>query len=51
MPLIMSDEAKVALLSFSVSAQQATFQDPMLDRLVGTWVLQGIWCNSFPTHA
>ena len=33
--------ASIVLLSFSASAQQATFQDPLLEHLVGKWVLQG----------
>jgi hypothetical protein len=31
----------IVLLSFPASAQQQTFQDPLLDHMVGTWVLQG----------
>ncbi len=33
--------ALVVLTAFSVSAQQGSLQDPLLDRLVGTWVLRG----------
>ena len=47
---VLKITVSIALLSFSVSAQQATFQDPMLDRLVGTWVLQGTIGGKETTH-
>lgn len=31
----------LVLVSFPALAQQTTFQDPLLDHFVGTWVLQG----------
>ncbi|MCX6568085.1 MAG: hypothetical protein NT147_03415 [Candidatus Aminicenantes bacterium] len=40
----------MVLISFSASAQQTTFQDPLLDHLVGTWVLQGTIGGSETTH-
>jgi hypothetical protein len=33
-----------------VFAQPATFQDPLLDRMVGTWVLQGTIAGKQTTH-
>jgi hypothetical protein len=33
--------AAVVLVAFSASAQQPTFQDPLLDSFIGAWVLQG----------
>jgi hypothetical protein len=42
--------AGVVLLSLSGSTQQATFQDPLLDRLLGTWVLQGTIAGQETTH-
>jgi hypothetical protein len=38
------------LSAISVSAQQATFQDPLLDRMTGTWVLQGQIGGQQTTH-
>jgi hypothetical protein len=40
----------ILLASFSASAQQATFQDSLLDRFVGTWVLQGTIDAKATTH-
>jgi hypothetical protein len=40
----------LALLAAPVLAQPATFQDPLLDRLIGTWVLQGTIGGSPTTH-
>ncbi len=40
----------IVLLSFPASAQQQTFQDLLLDHLVGTWVLQGTIAGSATTH-
>jgi len=41
--------ALLALVSFSASAQQP-FQDPLLDRLIGKWVLQGTIGGAATTH-
>ncbi|MBS1793716.1 MAG: hypothetical protein JSS81_07675 [Acidobacteria bacterium] len=35
---------------FSASAQQPTFQDPLLDHLVGKWVLRGTIAGKQTTH-
>jgi hypothetical protein len=40
----------LVLLSFSVSAQQTTFQDSLLDHMTGTWVLQGTIEGKETTH-
>jgi hypothetical protein len=40
----------VALLSSFGSAQQTTFQDPLLDHMVGTWILQGTIAGQETTH-
>ncbi len=40
----------LVLVSLTVSAQQTTFQDPLLDHLVGTWVLQGTISGQQTTH-
>jgi hypothetical protein len=42
--------AFIALISFSASAQQSTFQDPLLDHFVGKWVLQGTIGGAATTH-
>jgi hypothetical protein len=42
--------ATLALVSFSASAQQSTFQDPLLDHLIGNWVLQGTIEEKETTH-
>jgi hypothetical protein len=42
--------AAVVLVACSASAQQPTFQDPLLDSLVGTWVLQGSIAGRETTH-
>jgi hypothetical protein len=34
----------------SLSAQPATFQDPTLDRMVGTWLLRGTIAGAQTTH-
>ena len=41
--------AAVALVSSSALAQP-TFQDPLLDHLIGTWVLQGSIAGRETTH-
>jgi hypothetical protein len=40
----------VSMVSFSVSAQQTTFQDSLLDHFIGKWVLQGIIAGKETTH-
>ena len=42
--------ALLALAALSTSAQQATPKDPLLDRLAGTWVLQGTIAKHETTH-
>ena len=42
--------ASVLLFSFPASAQEPPFQDPLLDRLVGQWVLQGTIDGQKTTH-
>src|SRR6185312_1250410 len=39
-----------ALCASSALAQQATLKDPLLDRLVGHWVLKGLMDGSQKTH-
>ena len=38
------------LAAFSTSAQQPTRKDPLLDRLVGSWILQGTIAGHQTTH-
>ena len=38
------------LVACSASAQQSTFQDPLLDSFAGTWVLQGSIAGRQTTH-
>jgi hypothetical protein len=38
------------LVSFGVAAQQAGFQDPLLDKFVGSWVLSGTIDGQQTTH-
>jgi hypothetical protein len=40
----------LALVSFSASAQQPPFQDPLLDHMIGKWVLRGTIGGSETTH-
>jgi len=40
----------IVLISFPVSAQQTTFQDSLLDHLIGKWVLQGTIAGKETTH-
>lgn len=40
----------LSAVSFSVSAQQTTFQDSLLDHFIGTWVLQGTIAGKETTH-
>ncbi len=42
--------AAVILVSFKASAQEPPFQDPLLDRLTGKWVLQGTIDEKQTTH-
>jgi hypothetical protein len=38
------------LASISLSAQQSSFQDELLDRLAGCWIMQGIIAGQEITH-
>ncbi len=40
----------IVLVSVSVTAQQTTFQDPLLDHLIGKWVLHGTIQGRETTH-
>lgn len=40
----------VSLISLSASAQQSTFQDPLLDHFTGKWVLRGSIAGKETTH-
>ena len=40
----------LVLLSLPAAAQEPTFQDPLLDHLIGNWVLQGTIAGSQTTH-
>jgi hypothetical protein len=40
----------VVLISFSAPAQRTTFQDSLLDHMIGTWVLQGTVAGAATTH-
>jgi hypothetical protein len=40
----------IILISISAPAQQSTFQDPLLDHMIGTWVLQGTIDRKATTH-
>jgi hypothetical protein len=40
----------VILVSFTASAQQATFQDSLLDHFIGSWVLHGTIQGKETTH-
>jgi hypothetical protein len=42
--------ALLVLVSLSASAQQPPFQDPLLDHLIGNWVLQGTIGGKETTH-
>jgi hypothetical protein len=42
--------ALIVLVSFSALAQQSTFQDPLLDQMIGKWVLQGTIDGKATTH-
>jgi hypothetical protein len=42
--------AAIVLVAFSASAQQPTLQDPLLDHLIGNWVLQGTIAGKDTTH-
>jgi hypothetical protein len=40
----------IVLLNFPVAAQRQTFQDPLLDHMIGTWVLRGAIAGKGTTH-
>ena len=42
--------AALVFLSLPAAADEPPLQDPLLDRLVGTWVLQGTIAGSATTH-
>ena len=48
--MIMKTSVLVILVSFTASAQQATFQDSLLDHFIGSWVLHGIIQGKETTH-
>lgn len=50
MKIIMKIFLFAVLVSFSVSAQTATFQDSLLDHMIGKWVLQGTIAGRETTH-
>ncbi len=50
MKLIFKVFLLIVLLAIPASAQQQTFQDPLLDHMVGTWVLQGTIAGKKTTH-
>ena len=50
MKLISKIIMVIVLLSLPASAQQQTFQDPLLDHLAGTWVLRGTIEGKETTH-
>ena len=50
MKKLMKITLLVMLLSFSVAAQQPTFQDSLLDHMIGKWVLQGTIAAKETTH-
>lgn len=50
MSTILKIVASLILVSSTASAQQSTFQDPLLDRLIGKWVLQGTIDGKETTH-
>jgi hypothetical protein len=50
MKLLFKVFMAIVLLSITASAQQQTFQDPLLEHLVGTWVLRGTIEGKETTH-
>jgi hypothetical protein len=50
MKIIMTIFSLVTLLSLSVSVQQTTFQDSLLEHMVGKWILQGTIAGKETTH-
>ena len=50
MKIIMTAFFLVTLVSFSVSAQQTTFQDSLLEHMVGKWILHGTIAGKETTH-
>jgi hypothetical protein len=42
--------AALVLLSFPAAADEPAYQDPLLDHMVGTWVLQGTIAGRETTH-
>jgi hypothetical protein len=50
MKTILKIFASMVMVSSLASAQQPTLKDPLLDRLTGTWVLQGTIAGRETTH-
>jgi hypothetical protein len=50
MRTILGIFTSIVLVLLPVSAQQTTFQDPLLDHLTGTWVLRGTIDGKETTH-
>ena len=50
MKTIMKIILLVILISLPMSAQQTTFQDSLLDHMIGKWVLQGTIAGKETTH-
>jgi hypothetical protein len=42
--------ALLLIISFSASAQEPARKDPLLDRLAGSWILQGVIAGHETTH-
>jgi hypothetical protein len=50
MNIIIKISLLAILVSFAVSAQQTTFQDSLLDHMMGKWILQGTIAGKETTH-
>jgi hypothetical protein len=50
MKIITNIALFVLLVSYSVTAQQHTFQDSLLDHMAGKWILQGTIAGKETTH-
>ncbi len=50
MKTIIKFFVSVLLVSFTVLAQQTTFQNSLLDRMAGKWILQGTIAGQETTH-
>jgi len=47
---ILMAVVSLTLVALPAAAQQSTFQDPLLDHLIGTWVLRGTIGGNETTH-